>query len=530
MALRESQRKCDRLNSHLRHLLDRCLCAVLTGSHRRVIFISRLVGAAVKRFITFQLFSLAVFFASGCVALLPSNGGGKTSFQPPRQINASDIALPAGYRIEAIAVGLTFPSGITFDDQGRVYVVETGYSYGEVWAVPRLLRLESDGQITEIATGAKNGPWTGVTFHKGYFYVAEGGELQGGRILRIAADGTQTVLVDNLPTRGDHHTNGPVIGSDGYLYFGQGTFTNSGVVGPDNAEFGWLKRFHNLHDIPCKDIRLNGSNFSSANPLESGSREVLTGAFSPFGKTTLKDEVIRGQVPCSGSVLKLPLGGGSAELVAWGFRNPFGLAFSPEGNLFVTDNSYDTRGSRPVYGAGDILWEVKSGAWYGWPDYHGGRPLNEGDHFRAPWKNRPELLLAEHPNVPPQPSAILDVHSSSTGFDFSRNDRFGHKGEAFVAQFGDQASPTGNVRAPVGFKVVRVDTKTGVINEFAVNKGSTNGPASWLGSGGLERPLAVRFDPSGTALYVTDFGVMTMTDKPNPSPGTGAVWRITRTQ
>jgi hypothetical protein len=42
-------------------------------------------------------------------------------------------------------MGLTFPSGITFDDQGRVYVIETGYSYGEVWAVPRLLRVESDG-------------------------------------------------------------------------------------------------------------------------------------------------------------------------------------------------------------------------------------------------------------------------------------------------------------------------------------------------------------------------------------------------
>jgi glucose/arabinose dehydrogenase len=480
--------------------------------------------------IQLQLLSLAILFASGCIALLPSNGGGKTSFRPPRQINASDIALPPGYRIEAVADGLTFPSGITFDDHGRVYVVETGYSYGEVWAVPRLLRLESDGRITEIAAGEKNGPWTGVTFNKGFFYIAEGGELQGGRILRIADDGTKTVLIDNLPTRGDHHTNGPVIGPDGYLYFGQGTFTNSGVVGQDNAAFGWLKRFPNLHDIPCKDIRLNGRNFTTTNPLEPDSREVLTGAFSPFGKPSSKDEVIRGQVPCSGSVLKLPLNGGSVELVAWGFRNPFGLAFSPDGNLFVTDNSYDTRGSRPVYGTGDILWQVKSGAWYGWPDYHGTRPLNQGDHFQPPWKKRPELLLAEHPNVPPQPTAILDVHSSSTAFDFSRNDQFGYKGEAFVAQFGDQASPTGKVRAPVGFKVVRVDTKTGVINEFAVNKGSTNGPASWLGSGGLERPLAARFDGSGTALYVTDFGVMTMTDKPNPWPGTGVVWRISRTR
>jgi hypothetical protein len=313
--------------------------------------------------------------------------------------------LPTGYQIEAVAVGLTFPSGVTSDDQGRVYVVETGYSYGEVWAVPRLLRLESDGRITEIATGEKNGPWTGVTFYKGFFYVAEGGELQGGRILRIAHDGTKTVLIDNLPTRGDHHTNGPVIGPDGYLYFGQGTYTNSGVVGHDNAEFGWLKRFRNLHDILCKDIRLNGRNFTTANPIQSDSpEEVLTGAFSPFGKPTSKNEVIRGQVPCSGSVLKLPLGGGSVELVAWGFRNPFGLAFSPDGNLFVTDNSYDTRGSRPVYGTGDILWQVKTGAWYGWPDYHGTRPLDEAIIFDRHGRSGRSCCLPSIPRSTPADS------------------------------------------------------------------------------------------------------------------------------
>jgi glucose/arabinose dehydrogenase len=126
------------------------------------------------------------------------------------------------------------------------------------------------------------------------------------------------------------------------------------------------------------------------------------------------------------------------------------------------------------------------------------------------------------------PAAILDVHSSSNGIDFSRSSEFGYVGQAFVAQFGDQASATGKVFAPVGFKVVRVDVQTGVINEFAVNKGSSNGPASWLRNGGLERPLSVRFDPNGSSLYVVDFGVMTMADKPNPYPGTGVLWRISR--
>lgn len=471
---------------------------------------------------------LTAVLTSGCLAIRPSNGGGQTSFTPPRTVQPADIALPVGYRIAPVALGLTFPSGVAFDDAGRVYVIEAGYSYGEVWTVPRLLRIEQNKAPTVIATGDKNGPWTGVTFYKGDFYIAEGGELNGGRILRIRTDGSQSALVENLPSKGDHHTNGPVVGPDGQIYFGQGTYTNSAVVGEDNAEFGWLKRFPTLHDIPCRDITLNGTNFSTRDPLKAEARgQVQTGAFSPFGNLIKRGAVIRGQVPCNGAILKVSPEGGPVELVAWGFRNPFALAFSPDDRLFVIDNSYDTRGSRPVHGTGDLLWAVNQGTWYGWPDFHGARPLDQGDHFRPPWRERPERLLAEYPNTPPRPAAILDVHSSSNGIDFSRSSEFGHIGQAFIAQFGDQAPATGKVLAPVGFKVIRVDVKTGVIHEFAVNKGRTNGPASWHGSGGLERPLALRFDPNGTSLYVVDFGVMTMGDKPKPYPGTGVLWRIT---
>ncbi|MDC4226475.1 MAG: hypothetical protein MPW15_20070 [Candidatus Manganitrophus sp.] len=110
----------------------------------------------------------------------------------------------------------------------------------------------------------------------------------------------------------------------------------------------------------------------------------------------------------------------------------------------------------------------------------------------------------------PSRSHLLGVHSSSNGFDFSRNPQFGYVGQAFIAQFGDQAPVVGKVLSPVGFKVVRVDVETGVIDDFAVNKGKTNGPASRIGGGGLERPVAARFNPNGTALYVVDFGVLTM--------------------
>jgi glucose/arabinose dehydrogenase len=490
---------------------------------------SQAVGWRWRLSLAVVVIGLALATLAGCFRLRSSSGGGQTAFTPPRLIRAEDVALPAGYHLEPVVSGLTFPTGVTFDEAGRLYVIEAGYSYGEVWTTPRLLRVEDDGRLATLASGGRNGPWTGVVHHRGAFYVAEGGELEGGRLLRITPDGTVTALLSNLPSRGDHHTNGPAVGPDGWLYVGVGTYTNAGIVGEDNAEFGWLARYPDLHDLPCRDITLTGVNVTTKNPLTPDpDDQAETGAFSPFGRPTAPGQTIRGQVPCSGAILRLRPDGGAPELVAWGFRNPFGLAFAPDGRLFVTDNSYDDRGSRPVHGAGDLLWAVTPGTWYGWPDFHGGRRLDEGDHYQAPGKPRPPMLLAAHPTQPPRPAAVFGVHSSSNGFDFSRSPTFGSVGQAFVAQFGDQAPVTGKALAPVGFKVVRVDVATGVIEDFAVNKGPVNGPASRLGGGGLERPVAARFDPRGEALYIVDFGVMTMGQRSEPRTDTGVLWRVRR--
>lgn len=472
---------------------------------------------------------LAAVLLAGCYAFRTSSGAGQTEFSAPRKISAADVAVPAGYRVEVVATGLTFPTGVAFDTQGVPHVVEAGYSYGEVFTTPRLLRVQRDGTLTEVARGEKNGPWTGVVFARGAFFVAEGGQLQGGRILRITPAGSIDVLVDKLPTTGDHHTNGPAIGPDGRVYFGVGVATNSGVVGEDNFKFGWLKRFPRFHDIPCEDVELAGENFESANPLEPGKAKVRTGAFVPFGTTTTAGQIVKGQVPCSGAVMSVAPGGGKPELVAWGFRNPFGLAFSAGGELYVTDNAYDDRGSRPLWGTPDVLWRVTPGTWYGWPDYAQGKLVATERDFRPPGKDQPRSLLARPPGKPPRPVAILGVHASADGFDFSRSSAFGHVGQAFIAEFGDQAPTTGKVLYPVGAKVVRVDVGNGHVEDFAVNKGEMHGPASRIGGAGLERPVAARFDPSGSALYIVDFGVL-LEGKQGamPQQNTGVLWRVTR--
>jgi glucose/arabinose dehydrogenase len=471
----------------------------------------------------------ALIFAASCFRMRSSRGGGQqATFNPPRKINIADIAVPEGYKVELVAQRLTFPTGIAFDEAGVPYVVEAGYSYGEVWTTPRLLRLEQNGQHTAIATGSNNGPWNGIDYANGNFYVAEGGAREGGRILKISKDGQITTLVDKLPSVGDHHTNGPRVAPDGKIYFGQGVATNSAIVGEDSAKFGWLPRHPEFHDIPCKDITLTGENFESAHPLTPDKNDkATTGAFVPFGTRTTRGQIIKGKVPCSGAIMRIAQEGGAIELVAWGFRNPFGLAFSPDGKLYVSDNGFDDRGSRPVFGAPDYLWQVQENTWYGWPDYSGPDALTDS-RFEAPGKSRPKPLLSSVPNKPPDPVARLPVHASSNGFDFSLSAEFGHQGEIFQAEFGDMAAGVGKVMAPVGFKVVRINVETGIINDFMVNRGGTNGPASRLKTGGLERPVSVRFDPSGRALYVVDFGVMTIGQNPQPQRETGVIWKITR--
>jgi glucose/arabinose dehydrogenase len=182
-----------------------------------------------------------------------------------------------------------------------------------------------------------------------------------------------------------------------------------------------------------------------------------------------------------------------------------------------------------VWGSGDVLWEIKPGAWYGWPDYNAGKPIWNDEEFKVPESKAVRRVLQSDPSAPPKPTAVLGVHASANGMAFSKSDAFGFAGDAFVAEFGDMAPKVGKVLSPVGYKIVRVNVETGVIRDFAVNKGKRNGPATWLKQGGLERPLSVQFNPSGDALYIADFGVMEMSKRgPQPKTGTGVIWKISK--
>src|SRR5690349_4240012 len=111
-----------------------------------------------KSFTSFLLPGLYILVLSSCYQMRGSKGGGQIADLPSRKTDPSSIALPNGFHIEAIASGLNFPTAVTFDENGALFVIESGYSYGEVWTEPKLLKVANDGSTTTIATGNRNGP------------------------------------------------------------------------------------------------------------------------------------------------------------------------------------------------------------------------------------------------------------------------------------------------------------------------------------------------------------------------------------
>lgn len=179
------------------------------------------------------------------------------------------------------------PTAMAFDARGRLFI---GTYSGKILI---LLDTNDDGRADEIRTFASGIPIPlGLTFRaNGDLYITSnqlpqfGGQ---GRIMRLRdtngddiAD-EETIIIDDLPSQGDHQTNRLRFGPDGLLYFGQGSATDNGTPKPGRPA-----------EAPLNSTMLR-ANVDAANP--------------------------------------------TVEVVATGLRNPFGMAFHPvNGELFATD-------------------------------------------------------------------------------------------------------------------------------------------------------------------------------------------------
>ena len=186
--------------------------------------------------------------------------------------------------------------------------------------------------------------------------------------------GVVTPFITNLPT-GDHPTEQLAFRGDGWIYWSQGSTTNSGVVGLDNGGG------QNQSDIPCQDITLSQNVFISS----FGPPEVATSGYSPFGVQQPGATIpaffnsFTGQVRqgvCDGAILRAQL------------SNPTNIRPSPGGTgtatpsvsrltiilwpgMLVGEDGADERGARPSNNAPEEMHLGRPQNPDGSPDYHG---------------------------------------------------------------------------------------------------------------------------------------------------------------
>lgn len=406
--------------------------------------------------------------------------------------------------------------------------------------------MTPDGKVHRVAEQGLEGPVNDLLWHTGRLYVAHRGKIS------VLDQGDVLHLVTDLPSMGDHHTNQMSAGPDGKIYFGQGTATNSGVVGIDNYRMGWLKKMPSVHDVPGHPIKLADRTFETPNPLsQEESDKAITSAFHPFDEAAPTETTIPGRKKANGAVLSVKPDGSELDVYAWGFRNPFGVQWSPQGMLYATENGMDDRGSRPITNDWEDLYLVSKGGWYGWPDYCSGMPVTD-ERFRPKGKPAIQFLMQDHPPVH-KPYMKFPPHSAIAKIAFSQGGPFGPNGTMYVAFFGHMAPMTGTVKEHGGHRVVRIDLNAKKAETFFGQKhhhqhnSDTRAPSGKranhrdgeqaakehessshrVATPGPRRLVDIAFSPDGDAMYVVDFGAMFVEpEKVTPVRKTGVIWRI----
>ena len=477
-------------------------------------------------------------------------------------IDRAVVEYPSGFVFQPYLHNLTGPTAIAFDDKGNLLIAEGGMD----GRAPAIYAFKPDGTHFHIyrdpqlpfAIGAPDyklyGPIGGMIWHDGKLYVSHRDKNDLGVITALAYDGSRKTIVANMPTRGDHALTDLAVGTNGRLYFGIGTATNSGIVGLDNWATGWVRKYPKVHDKPFTKIRTRGVRMDSRNPMAGlfgPGEKAVTGPFQPFDVANKTFVYPPQDGKFNGAIYSCGLDGGDLRAEAWGIRLPRGLAFNHLGSLYFTNNGMELRGTRPVKDDPDVLCRLVPGTWYGWPDYsadfveitqprfqpgpglllgtgYEDLPLlidqnasgGEGMSLQAP--SRATLLRGVFPS---QAGAAKLVMVPRTG-PFER-----FHGSAIVALSGDRApfaTSRRRIIGPVGYKVQRVIVDNQQVEDFIRN---TRGlPAHLLDKKArklaMERPVDVKIGPDGF-LYVLDMGRMEVKDgKARVFARTGKVFRL----
>ena len=586
---------------------------------------------------------LSIMVAQGVLATLPMATATAATVANPLCPNNTaffnptgpiDIKVPAGFKASVFAAGLNAPTGLAFlrvgdgdndrDDRNNfeVYVLESGHGLPSACNdeaafqaahprtanpfTPDVLVFNSKGMLlrrlgkptdASSETGGHgvfqpHGPAVDLAFENGLaggrlFATdsnqathAHNGQNNSSRIVTVnPITGVVTPFITQLPT-GDHPTE-QLAFKGKWVYWSQGSTTNSGVVGLDNGGG------QNQPDIPCQDIVL------SQNVFDSG--VAKTTGYSPFGTarpgaTVKAFEGAAHHGVCDGSILRARLDVknpvNTIEPFSWGYRNGYAIAFAPEdhalkGGLLVGEDGPDERGARPSNGAPDVLQLAQQNDdgtpdYHGWPDRFGFLASSQAvfnpvggpaDDLCVPANNPPSnctpaslaRILTEDVSIrdvlafPPQPItsplAIEAADSSFTGIAFAPNSFTGgpvERGAALYALEGDFGFSAPNATPPgpeVGHEIKLInfsepgDALTLKVMGFARNNAGDQ--AFVANVNGFNRPTNLRFGPDG-CMWIADYGAVRDLGSDShfvgpPAngpllqiPGTGVIWRICR--
>ena len=485
------------------------------------------------------------------------------SIDEQQPIDRSLVEFPSGFQLRRFVTGLTAPTAEAIDADGSLLIAQ-----GERGEEPSIVGFRTDGTPFTVYPQGRRlpfglptpgggwrmyGPIGGMLCYHGRIYVSHRDADGMGVITALDYQGNHSTVVANLPAQGDIGVTDLAISpADGRLYFGIGTATNSGVVGLDNWQTGWVRQHPLVHDEPWQDLALLGYRFDTPNPLAGlfGPNELaVTAPFQAFNHSNqTRIEGVAGPDGSNkpnGAICSVSPDGGFPTVEASGIHYPRGLAINEFGRVYFTNDGMEMRGTRPVKDDPDSLLRLVSGAWYGWPDYTADlesvsepqfqppvdliiatgyqelRPLIDRDASHLIPPNRDTLLQAAFPSL----SGAARIALAPTTGPFRE-----FRGNVIVALSGDRypfATSGLPLAETVGYKVVRVDVDNHQVKEFIRNTaGAPRSRVAGRSASLLERPIDAKFGPDGT-LYILDFGEMEMRDGgEHVTPGTGQVFRL----
>lgn len=396
------------------------------------------------------------------------------------------------------AAGFEYPTGLTVDSSGNVYVVESRGSrirkITSAAVVTTLAGSGSDGYVEGTGTAARFGKPHGVAVDgSGNLYI---GDTLNQRLRKVTSSGVVTTLAGSVSSAVAsgaplYTTHGLAVDSSGNVYVTDmrgmrickvsSTGATTDLAGSGSPSFadgtGAGASFSRPHDVV---IDVSG-NVYVADTANNSIRKITAAGVV----TTFAGNGTWGYVDATGTAAR--------------FRKPHGLVFDGSGNLYVTDTASNM--IRKVTTAGVVTTLAGSG------------PAGnaDGTGAGATFSHPQGIAIDASGNlyVADGSHRIRKVTSGGTVTTLAGSTQGYVDGTGSAAQFGAlagiAADASGNVYVvDTGSSVIRKITSGGVVTTFAGAFGSdfANGSPA---SARFSKPRGIALDASGS-LYIGDSG------------------------